>query len=654
MIFLYNIDLRVRVKVFYMRSFNKKIQSISKNRYALAARKRTAGFFCFFYQFIKGIVLLFRQDYIETTLFIIFCTIFIAAATSFLKELLVNAVMWVSGVTYIAPVNVKEVFLNPLSIIFIIIFSVIVTLMSLFEIAGLLHTFSVAQAGRETNLTCMFMAGFRTCKKALHPKNWPIMIFILVLFPLTKVLPLSGSTFKLILPGFVNQTIDYTKGLNFLYNVIYLALMVFLLVYIFSINTFVLQNTSFIRSCSRSRTLGRGHFIEMFLSMFLLTVILNFTINSISSVAVINLKELISFFNVRGNVMSKSADVGTYTYVVRQILKSFVSPAINNAALTVLFYRYLDEGSKADTVTSEVIKVKEYSFKRSAFVVVTLSVLSFFILVGLTYKYAYLFEDVDRPLVCAHRGDNVNAPENSLEAFELAASENLKWIELDVHQTSDGVIVCNHDSTIKRVTGQNLSIHDHTFEELYQFEFGDWMPGEYEHVKLTTLEAALTLAKENDMSVQVELKGHPDDVGFEENVLSIINKTGMHDNVMIIAQDASRLERIMELDPTITKGYCMVIAMGELNDIEYTDNITIEESYVTPDLVRRMHEQGVMVFCWTVDLDDTVQYLVSCDVDVIGTDNPMLISSALDKADYSGGFSRAFHILMHMIANMDK
>ena len=180
------------------------------------------------------------------------------------------------------------------------------------------------------------------------------------------------------------------------------------------------------------------------------------------------------------------------------------------------------------------------------------------------------------------------------------------------------------------------------------------MPGDYEHVRIATLREALELAKENDMNVQVELKGNPADKNFEENVLAVINETGMHDNVMVIAQDASRLQRIMELDPTITKGYCMVIAVGALDEIEYTDNITIEETYVTPELVRAMHEKGIKVFCWTVDLDDTVQYLVSCDVDVIGTDNPTLITNALDKADYSGGFSRAAHILMHMIANMDK
>ena len=620
----------------------------------LLLKNRIVEYFQGFGRFFKRVLLLFTQDYVETALFILFCTIITAATTSILKRLLVKAMMLVSGVTYIAPVNLTHVLLNPLSIIMMLIFAVVVTLLSLFEIAGLLHTFSVAQAGYETNLTCMFMAGFRACRKALNPRNWPIMVFILVLVPLTKLLPLSGSTFKLILPGFVNQTIDYTKWLNVLYYVLYWVLILFLAVYIFSINGFVLQKESFFKSCSKSRKLCKGHVIEVIFNMFLLTVILNFTINSISSILVVNGEELMSFVRRTGNVVAKSEAVGTYTYALRQILKSFLSPAINNAALTVLFYKFMDDKTKKETVSAEVRELKHFSMKRTVAFVVSLAVVSVAIIGVMTYRYSYLFESVDRPLVCAHRGDNVNAPENTMPAFELAASENLKWIELDVHQTSDGVIVCNHDSSIKRVTGRNLAIHDVTYEDLSKIELGPWMPGEYEHVHICTLREALELAKENDMNVQVELKGHPADKNFEENVINVINETGMHDNVMIIAQDASRLMRVMEIDPTITKGYCMVIAVGDLNDIEYTDNITIEETYVTPELVRAMHEKGIKVFCWTVDLDDTVQYLVSCDVDVIGTDNPMLINNALDKADYSGGLSRIAHILMHLIANMDK
>ena len=241
-----------------------------------------------------------------------------------------------------------------------------------------------------------------------------------------------------------------------------------------------------------------------------------------------------------------------------------------------------------------------------------------------------------------------------MPAFELAESENLEWIELDVWQTSDGVIVCSHDSGIGRVTGFKLSIHDNTYEELTRHEMGDWMPGNFEHVTIPKLEEALTFAKKNNLHVQVELKGDRNDIGFEQNVLDIINKTGMHDEVMVISQDAKRLMKVNDIDPTITKAYCMFFAYGNLNDIGYTDNISIEENNVTPELVKRMHDNGIKVFCWTVDLDDTVQYLVSCDVDVIGTDNPLLISAAVEKADYSGGMSRVFHIVMHTIARMDK
>ena len=620
-----------------------------------AIRDRVKTFFIDFGQFLKKVLILFKQNFKEVMLFILFCSAFTMMVTSALKAVLIKAIMNVSGVTYIVPVNLKQVFLSPASIIMMTVFAIVITFMSLFEIAGLLHAFSMGHIGRDTNIPSMFMAGFRACRKALNPKNWLITVFILVLFPLTRVLPLSSSTFKLILPGFVDQTIDYTASLKLMYRVIYVLLILGLTVYLFSINSFVMQKNTFFRSCRESRIIGRGHYIETFLTLFLLTILVSFVINSLSSVIVVNWNELVNMFSGNNsNIVFKSEAVGTYTYVLRQLLKSFISPAVNNAALTVLFYRYIDEKDMISSINSSTYNFQKPSWKTVAAFLAALTIFFAASAVYLLNRYSFLFDDVDKPLVCAHRGDNVNAPENTMPAFELAASENLEWIELDVHQTSDGVIICNHDSSVKRVTGQNLSIHDHTYEELVSCEFGSWMPGNYEHVVVPTLEEVLTFAKENGMHVQVELKGHPDDRHFEENILKVINETGMHDDVMVIAQDAYRLQRMMELDPELTQAYCVFIGLGDLEDIEFSDNISIEESYVTPEMVRRMHARGKKVFCWTVDNDDTVQYLVSCDVDVIGTDNPMLISNAVEKADSSGGIMRIFHIIMHIVADMDK
>ena len=50
-------------------------------------------------------------------------------------------------------------------------------------------------------------------------------------------------------------------------------------------------------------------------------------------------------------------------------------------------------------------------------------------------------------VVYAHRGASGYAPENTLEAFELAAKMGAYGVELDVHIAKDGEIVVAHDET---------------------------------------------------------------------------------------------------------------------------------------------------------------------------------------------------------------
>ena len=54
--------------------------------------------------------------------------------------------------------------------------------------------------------------------------------------------------------------------------------------------------------------------------------------------------------------------------------------------------------------------------------------------------------------VWAHRGASGYAPENTLEAFELAAKQKADGVELDVQLSKDGELVVIHDEIIDRVT----------------------------------------------------------------------------------------------------------------------------------------------------------------------------------------------------------
>ena len=105
----------------------------------------------------------------------------------------------------------------------------------------------------------------------------------------------------------------------------------------------------------------------------------------------------------------------------------------------------------------------------------------------------------------AHRGlyDSGNGvPENSLAAFRLAA-EHGYGAELDVRMTRDGVLVIAHDSDLKRMTGTDLSIEEHDYEEIS----GLRLEGTDEGVPLFA--DALDVLFSADVPVIVELKSVP-------------------------------------------------------------------------------------------------------------------------------------------------
>ncbi|MDL2302007.1 glycerophosphodiester phosphodiesterase [Lachnospiraceae bacterium OttesenSCG-928-D06] len=70
----------------------------------------------------------------------------------------------------------------------------------------------------------------------------------------------------------------------------------------------------------------------------------------------------------------------------------------------------------------------------------------------------------------AHRGlhNNSQAPENSLEAFQLAVEKGF-GIELDVQLTKDLIPVVFHDFTLERMCGVSGHVRDYLYTELQGF-----------------------------------------------------------------------------------------------------------------------------------------------------------------------------------------
>ena len=91
----------------------------------------------------------------------------------------------------------------------------------------------------------------------------------------------------------------------------------------------------------------------------------------------------------------------------------------------------------------------------------------------------------------AHRGASAYAPENTLAAFYMGWQMGANGIETDVQRTKDGVLVLFHDNELMRIAGRPEVIHDLTYAELLQIDFGLPTGERFKGERIPTLEEFL-------------------------------------------------------------------------------------------------------------------------------------------------------------------
>ena len=78
--------------------------------------------------------------------------------------------------------------------------------------------------------------------------------------------------------------------------------------------------------------------------------------------------------------------------------------------------------------------------------------------------YELLASRAGRVHVCGHRGHSLEAPENTMAAFQGAIDLGYKYLETDVHVTRDGVVIAFHDSRLDRVTDREGEIAEMSWD----------------------------------------------------------------------------------------------------------------------------------------------------------------------------------------------
>ena len=223
------------------------------------------------------------------------------------------------------------------------------------------------------------------------------------------------------------------------------------------------------------------------------------------------------------------------------------------------------------------------------------------------------------PQVTGHRGNSTEAPENTRAALEAAIANNADYVEIDIAETKDGVLVVSHDNNIKRISGQNLDIWNSNYDDLKNIDIGSWFSPEFSGERLMTLDEAIETCR-GKVKMNIELKPTSHDHEFVEKAVDVIQKQNFKDECILASLDYPTIERVKQIDPSVRTAYISAIAYGDIDTLP-VDAFSIEATFVNKRLVDAVHRQNKDIFVWTVDNEELIDDMIDLNVDNIITDD---------------------------------
>jgi glycerophosphoryl diester phosphodiesterase len=243
-----------------------------------------------------------------------------------------------------------------------------------------------------------------------------------------------------------------------------------------------------------------------------------------------------------------------------------------------------------------------------------------------------------------HRGASALAPENTLEAFELAVELGCDMLELDVLPLSDGTLVLAHSNDLREVShgAARGRVGGRTLDGLRRFA-----------PNLPTLDEALSFFVERlpGIGLQVDLKRR----GVEAGVVEALARHDVLDRSWVSGVDAESLRQIAALAPELPRAYTLprdrlgISKRGPLAPVVRAGLATVgaslprrlpgllaatgaaaatlHYSVASAAAIERAHAVGAAVYVWTVDDARAAGRLIAAGADGIITNDPRIFGS---------------------------
>lgn len=240
----------------------------------------------------------------------------------------------------------------------------------------------------------------------------------------------------------------------------------------------------------------------------------------------------------------------------------------------------------------------------------------------MTTRVRHPYLDHPGPLALAHRGGAADGLENTVAAFRRAVDLGYRYIETDVHATSDGRLVAFHDTTLDRVTDGSGRIADLPWSTVRHARVAGTEP-------VPLFEDLLEAFP--DVRWNVDVKAEP----ALHPLLDLLRRTRAWDRVCVGSFSEARVARAQALaGPRLATSYGTRGVLG-LRLRSYGMPAALRRSAVCAQVpvthgrvrvvdhrfVRAAHARGLQVHVWTVNDESQMRRLLDLGVDGIVSDH---------------------------------
>ncbi len=557
---------------------------------------------------------------------LIFGILFRLAVTSLYLVILNKGLLFalrMAGYSYLTDANAGSFLMRPWTVIVLLGLAVCGILILSLETGCLLAMYQGAFYSRRLKPWEILAGGIAKLSGEVRKKNWKLGLLILADYTLSNLY-------------LIYRVLTHVKPLNYIMSelfrqrwgfvplvLILLAVLISVIPGLYTFHACMIEQKNFHDGYLRSWRLLRNR---------LVIVTVYFT--ACYAAAMIGLRLVYAFcelvtaigmtlFTDRSLALAILPAACDRIELVLIFLTSLMVAIWNFGALSVQYFRFSDRPLKREE--SFDYSQKGYVNRRvPALIIAAAAAISLFSLFDVVRNGSAITGDIFNEIhITAHRGSSRKAPENTMAAMKKAVEDMADFVEIDVQETADGVVVLGHDDSLKRVSGINRSIGSYSFADLEILDVGTWFSSDFEGERIPALSKVMEYCK-GRISMNIEIKNLGRDSDLPDKVAQLIEEYQMKEQCVVTSTRISYLNRIKELDPEIRTGYIISAAYGDYYSSDNIDFISLRSSFVSERLVKAAHEKGKAVHAWTVNSKSEMERMKMLGVDNVITDYPVL------------------------------